>query len=405
MNNFSDLSPVKQLDTETAPKGCIFSDRLPNASLSPRHKSHQHSHISINFNKNPHIDKNVPLSEIASKKHKLSEGIKKQRNFTPPPESELIQEYLKLNGAPEIYIGDKIGYDPELCVKKTSAAVSRPTKSEAPSKYYQEGGDSKRLTFWYQSADETPTSQFPKKDSFQNKVECSRLKDVSTKEEETTTYSDQDTFKTADTHFSFDKTSASQSCKRHNLWETVYPLTLFQHPSPTNLRTSHPSDQSFDNDSSVSLLFKGLRKLWYVNPSDKSIEVSPSKRGIQQQITSNQSDHSSENPNDPCTNPFEPTSLLNRHLYPSYSNPSVEQSSDAASGDDFWRSRKWPVVELGSNRNYIRALAHRDDGILRTDVIEAAMGKRLHWTVNYDNVNYIRSFMSPHPRENAFRIR
>lgn len=401
MKNFSDLSPVKQLDTETVPRERIFLDRLPNVSLEPRHKSHQSSRISSNLKKNLATGKKVPLSEIAPKKHKLSEGIKMQRNFTPAPEFKRIQEYLKLNGNPEIYLGDKIIYDPELCVKQTSAYVKRPTKSRTLSKYYQDGGDSKSLKF---SADGTASSQFLGKDSFQNKGECSRLKDILAKEEDTTTFSDGETFETADTHFSLDKTSASQNCKRHNLWETVYPLTLYQRPSPKNLRTSHLSDQSFDDDSYVSLLPKGLRKLWHVKPSDKSTN----KRRMQEQITWDQSDHFSENPSDQCTNPFEPTSLIrNRHLYPSYfnpSHPSVEQSSDAASGD-FWRSRKWPEVELGSNRNYIRALANRDDGILRTDVIEAAVGKRLHWIVNYDNANYIRSFMSPHPRENAFRVR
>ncbi|GBN57446.1 hypothetical protein AVEN_49237-2 [Araneus ventricosus] len=75
--------------------------------------------------------------------------------------------------------------------------------------------------------------------------------------------------------------------------------------------------------------------------------------------------------------------------------------SDVNVDEDISDAKKW-FVELGNNRNYIKALINYDvnDNWPRAikskeDFERAEQPRRFKWIINYDNINYIRSFLSP----------
>lgn len=343
MNNISNLSRVKQSSTETAPKETSFSYRLSSAMTEPSHnKTVQPSRISRNFKKtHPNIGKNVRLPEISPKKPKLAELIKN----TPTHGFKVVHQYMKLNGTPEMNIGDKIDFESKLCVEETLVAVNHRIKSDTPTKCCQAGCDSKKVTFSDQSADETFSRQFLENDKLQSKVKNLRLKDVSNTEEQIKS-SDEDTFKTAGQQVSFDKTLANQRWTSRNSCKYVDPLIpskndpyRFQRSSPRNMRTSNSSDQFFEDHSHLR---KGLwRKVWPSNKLDSDFPFNKHKI-MQQHMTLDQPDQSSDYSSD--TNSTEP----------SYLNQGCDHSHAGALRNDLCskvRPSNKSIIDMPSNKS------------------------------------------------------
>ncbi|KAF8764001.1 hypothetical protein HNY73_022124 [Argiope bruennichi] len=75
--------------------------------------------------------------------------------------------------------------------------------------------------------------------------------------------------------------------------------------------------------------------------------------------------------------------------------------SNTKDDEDITDEKKW-LVELGNNRNYIRALINFDVNNnwyraikSKEDFEKSQHHRKFKWIINYDNLNYIRSLLSP----------